>query len=204
MSIRFSCPQCGKQLQVPESIAGQERKCPECKSPITIPVMSQASAPLPKPKPKKHPPATLDGMKSKATFSDDLIDMTAMVDIVFFLLIFFMVTSIAAVQSVINLPQPQAQSANATSAAAEHESGFVDVIIDGQDAIWVDDEEVYGEHNLRAKLREIKREDPDLEGMHVIGNPEGSHGTLVMVLDAGADSGMSRLKFTVKEHPDYP
>ena len=38
----------------------------------------------------------------------DLIDMTAMVDIVFFLLIFFLVTSMQSIEAVINLPSPQA------------------------------------------------------------------------------------------------
>ena len=40
---------------------------------------------------------------------DDLIDMTAMVDIVFFLLIFFLVTSLQALESVMNLPTAKAQ-----------------------------------------------------------------------------------------------
>ena len=39
---------------------------------------------------------------------EDLIDMTAMVDIVFFLLIFFLVTSMQSIEAVINLPAPQA------------------------------------------------------------------------------------------------
>ena len=41
---------------------------------------------------------------------EDLIDMTAMVDIVFFLLIFFLVTSMQSLESVINLPAPQTPS----------------------------------------------------------------------------------------------
>ncbi len=37
---------------------------------------------------------------------EDLVDMTAMVDIVFFVLIFFMVTSMQGVFSSISLPAP--------------------------------------------------------------------------------------------------
>jgi hypothetical protein len=41
---------------------------------------------------------------SKNAHDEDLIDMTAMVDIVFFILIFFLVTSLQALQSVLNMP----------------------------------------------------------------------------------------------------
>ena len=49
----------------------------------------------------------MSGAKKMAV--EDLVDMTAMVDIVFFVLIFFMVTSMEGVYSSINMPSPDPQ-----------------------------------------------------------------------------------------------
>lgn len=157
------------------------------------------SPPSPPPPAKKK--KSKIGVKPAITHGEDLIDMTAMVDIVFFLLIFFMVTSITALQSVIGLPNPESSSANSKpSSSSAADPGFVQVIIDDVDAVWLEGEQVT---DLRVRLRSIRQDNPEIDGMIVVGNPDASHGTLVMVLDAGAEVGMSRLRFTVKEHPDY-
>ena len=125
-----------------------------------------------------------------------------MVDIVFFLLIFFMVTSIQSLESVINLPSPKASSgAAATTDPIDYlnDPTFIVVTIDEDDIVYVEDEEVYGDQNLRSKLRAARKEDPDRTGMLVIGNPEATHGTLVGVLDAGADAGIKDLLFSVND-----
>jgi endogenous inhibitor of DNA gyrase (YacG/DUF329 family) len=41
VSIRVSCPICGKTLEVNESLAGKTGKCPICEAPITIPHSNQ-------------------------------------------------------------------------------------------------------------------------------------------------------------------
>ena len=68
----------------------------------------------------------------------DLIDMTAMVDIVFFLLIFFLVTSMQSIEAVINLPVPQAQAAADSVQAVPdfaNDPNYVVVTIDADDAV---------------------------------------------------------------------
>ena len=128
--------------------------------------------------------------------------MTAMVDIVFFLLIFFLVTSMQSLESVINLPSPKASSSTAATTQPNdylNDPTFIVVTIDEDDIVYVEDEEVYGDQNLRAKLRELRREDADRTGMLVVGNPDATHGTLVGVLDAGADAGIKELLFSVNE-----
>jgi biopolymer transport protein ExbD len=203
MTITFSCPQCGKQLGAPEALAGQARRCPQCRSNVVVP-SAPPPAPAAAPKTDQPPafePLNLGGVKKHP---EDLIDMTAMVDIVFFILIFFMVTSLQALESVIGLPSPEAQSANAVQTApAADDPGFVTVTIEGDDTVWLEDEEVFGEQDLRLKLRALRKDDPDINGLMVVGNPEASHGALVMVLDAGADAGMGELRFSVSEQPDF-
>ena len=69
--------------------------------------------------------------------AEDLIDMTAMVDIVFFLLIFFLVTSLQALESVMNLPTPQSGepgvSTGKSVAELENDPNFITVRIEDDD-----------------------------------------------------------------------
>lgn len=200
MSIRFACPRCGKQLAAPESLAGRERPCPHCRATVAIP----ETAPAPQP-PAKAPPKEIPLVRQVKPPAGDLIDMTAMVDIVFFLLIFFLVTSIQSLEAVINLPAPQSEASAAPAAMPTDittDPANIIVTIDEDDTVWVEDEEVFGEQNLRARLRELRRQDDGRTGMLVIGDPEATHGTLVMVLDAGADAGLTDLMFTVAEQAE--
>jgi biopolymer transport protein ExbD len=106
---------------------------------------------------------------------------------------------------VINLPSPQ-DSSN-TSATAQpvdyvNDPSYIVVTIDEEDRVWVEEEEVYGEQGLRSKLRAARQEDDQRTGMLVIGDPDATHGTLVGVLDAGADVGITELLFSVSEQPE--
>ena len=86
----------------------------------------------------------------------DLIDMTAMVDIVFFLLIFFMFSTLQSVEAVIGLPTPQQEGvANNVQAVPDYanDPSYIVVTIDADDTIWVEDQEATSEQDLRAKLR---------------------------------------------------
>ena len=198
-AINFYCPNCGKELSAKAELAGKERVCPKCRMKVTVPRESQPKreADGPEHEPADHPMMLLS--KGQA-HPEDLIDMTAMVDIVFFLLIFFMVTSIQALESVIGLPTPQTNAAAPSTQVAPdyaNDPSFVTVTIEADDTVWVEDEQVFGPQGLRVKLRDLRDSGFQPTGMLVEGNPEASHGTLVMVLDAGADVGMEELKFSV-------
>jgi biopolymer transport protein ExbD len=210
MSIRYSCPNCDRSLTIPDELAGKRRKCPNCGAKFTVPLpdgtLPTAAAPAAaKPKVAETAPATdhpLLLMRPVEAHAENLVDMTAMVDIVFFLLIFFLVTSLQSLESVINLPSPQAQNGPAgvqTATDVTNDPKYIVVTIDEDDSVWVGDEQVFGESNLRAKLKAARKSDSSKSGMLVVGDAEASHGTLVMVLDAGADAGMQDLLFSVRE-----
>jgi biopolymer transport protein ExbD len=130
----------------------------------------------------------------------DLIDMTAMVDIVFFLLIFFLVTSMQSLEAVIDLPTPQSEGASSnlqTTPELVNDPNLVVVTIEADDSVWVDDEEALSEQDLRAKLRKARQED-EREGMFIKGAGDATNGKFVMILDAGADAGMKELLFSVE------
>jgi biopolymer transport protein ExbD len=217
MVIRFHCTICGKRLKVDAARAGQLSVCPRCSTTVRIPAASESQLTMPAEaeagefgprggdqsgtKPASEHALLL--VKPVARHNEDLIDMTAMVDIVFFLLIYFMVMSIQEVESVIGLPKPQAQASSAVSVAdVAEDPNYITVTIYEDDSVWVEDEQAFGPQDLRARLRSAKKDDMLLTGMLVVASPEASHGNFVMVIDAGADAGLTELMFSVPETLD--
>ncbi|QDT73897.1 ExbD/TolR family protein [Lacipirellula limnantheis] len=201
MTISFACPLCGKKLSAPESLVGRERTCPKCRASIKVPTAEQAARRKPAGDSHGSSPHGLLSSSGPA-HEEDLIDMTAMVDIVFFLLIFFMVTSLSAVESVIGLPPPQKKTSAPVAQATPdlaNDPSFISVTIEEDDTVWVEDEQVFGSQSLRVKLRDLRNRDFQPTGMVITCNPKASHGTAVMVLDSGADVGMEDMRLAVTE-----
>ena len=204
MTLHFACPLCGKQLSAPPALAGKERTCPKCRAKVRVPDQYDARARRETREEHTSSHTVLLGSPGEHK-EEDFIDMTAMVDIVFFLLIFFMVTSIQALESVIGLPTPQSSAPSANAQAVPdlaNDPSFVSVSIEADDTVWVEDEQVFGAQSLRVALRDLGSKDFQPTGMMVTGHPDASHGTLVMVLDAGADAGLEDLRFAVSESLD--
>ena len=205
--IAFACPYCGKKLGASETSAGREKTCPNCRARIVVPTRELAAAKATsgamKPREAADHPLLLMGRRPE---HKDLIDMTAMVDIVFFLLIFFLVTSLQSIEAVINLPVPQAQAAPDSVRAVPdfaNDPSYVVVTIDENDAIYVDDKEALSEQDLRSKLR-AARQEQDRQGMMISGSADSTHGKFVMVLDAGAAAGMTEILFSVPHSDEVP
>ena len=160
MSISFKCPNCGKRLRADASRAVGAANCPRCASTFTIPAATEPAAAA-TPDDADEKPASDHGMllvRPMGTHDEDLIDMTAMVDIVFFLLIFFMVTSMQSLEAVIGLPTPQAQaSASSSVAQIANDPNYVTVTIYEDDTVWMDDEQIFGAQDLRTRLRPSER-----------------------------------------------
>ncbi len=210
--IRFTCNSCGKRLKADDSHAGRAIACPKCRAPITAPsaaeaLLGPADAGPPVAVAAAPPQGTLPAsehavllVQPREKKHEDLIDMTAMVDIVFFLLLFFMITSLQPIEAVIGLPTPQAQASSAVSVSEiSNDPNYVTVTIYEDDTVWLEDQEIFGAQDLRIRLRAAKKEDVLLTGMLVVGSPEASHGTFVSVLDAGADAGLTELMFSVPD-----
>jgi biopolymer transport protein ExbD len=134
---------------------------------------------------------------------EDLIDMTAMVDIVFFLLIFFLVTSLQALESVMDMPTPQAAEGSVSTgksvADLENDPNFITVRIEDDDSIWVEDTQVFNDQDLARKLRAARKETGGPRSLLVIGDADASHGAAVRVFDAGAGAGVTGISLIVQE-----
>jgi biopolymer transport protein ExbD len=133
---------------------------------------------------------------------EDLVDMTAMVDIVFFVLIFFMTTSMQGTYSSLSMPTPDQQktaSQGKKSVADFEKSDFIIVRIDRDNTIWLNDREIPSEQELLVQLRAARKSGSNSNKMLVLGNSEAKHGTVVTVLDAGNDAGMDEMQLAVDD-----
>ena len=76
------------------------------------------------------------------------------------------------------------------------------VKIDHDNAVWLNDTEIPGgsgcENELRVRLREARKNSASKNKLLVLGNSECLHGTVVMVLDAGNDSGFDNMQLAVE------
>jgi biopolymer transport protein ExbD len=187
MTIRLSCPSCGKKIKAPASHAGKRALCPRCREEIFVPGAEPPPA-------AEHGGAEEDSggallANSPHEVEGDLIDMTAMVDIVFFLLIFFMVTSMHAMQASISVPPAEQKEKGSGPSTTQSTDDTVNVRIEADSMVLVDGEEALSPQDVIAKLREAG-------GSHMTVRAHGEchHGTVVMVLDAGTDVGIEDVR----------
>ncbi len=224
MAIRFRCPFCNKKIQTGDHLADRLIDCPRCGQRMRVPPAfdsppvlelappheatvhgAPAAVAAPPVPPMRraaaHHDAPLVAPGLKINF-EDLIDMTAMVDIVFFLLIFFLVTSMHELDSTIPLPVPDPQQGGAGAAAADAPDSSVTVNIDRNDTIRIEGTEVLGSQDLLFKLRDLRRGPGKPDKLLVIGHGDASHGTAVLVLDAGHEVGFERMRMAVQDETE--
>jgi len=114
--------------------------------------------------------------RSRVTETDSAqIDMTSMMDVVFIMLIFFIVTTSFVKEAGIEINRPTAASAE------RQERGNIMIAVAEGGAIWIDQRQV-DLRAVRANVERLRAENP--EGAVVIQADEGSRtGILVQVMD---------------------
>lgn len=227
MGIELQCWNCGRPLTAANSMAGRTTRCPRCDASLRVPElppsMEETATDLGEPEPpplnetafaeplelveeppppvKKKPAARAPIFPTPPVQQDhDLIDMTAMVDIVFFLLIFFLVTSMQAIEAVLPMPKPEQSVANAKaqSTAQLLENPYTVVItIEEDDSILVDEVKVFGDTELLVALRELRKQSPAEPSVVIMGSPDATHGAAVRVLDACATAQLTNVRLLV-------
>ena len=114
--------------------------------------------------------------------ADDDVDMTPMLDIVFIMLIFFIVTASFVKESGIDVNRPSAATAEIKA------QGNILVAITDNDQVWVDNRQV-DPRALRANIERLHAENP--QGAVVIQADKNSkNGLLVQVMDAARLAGV--------------
>ncbi len=131
--------------------------------------------------------------------SDKEVDMTPMIDCVFLLLIFFVVTASFQLQKALEIPPPEQKTKDVAEKELDIEDDTIIVRIDGDNTIWVNDSEAPSEQDLLLKLREARENTTASDGrppstLLVLADGEARHDVVVLVLDAGNSVGMEHVK----------
>ena len=206
----FKCSNCRRRITVPPDFRGELVRCPYCEA--VVPNRSQpVASSRPAKKSNSEPDDDEGGQFSKPMAKidqEELIDMTAMVDIVFFLLIFFLVTSMAAVHSSMQAPVPEAKDEGGGSSKSlqDLEAGGDSVVvrINREDRVDVDGVVVADLSDLPSIFRQARVKGGPQMGLLVIGHGEASHGRAVTVLDMGYEAGMERVRLAVSDRDADP
>lgn len=131
-------------------------------------------------------------MRRKHVQSDDdsHFDMTPMLDIVFIMLIFFIVTTSFTKESGIDINRPTA------STAVRSEHGNILIAISENNEIWIDKRNI-DVRSVRANVERLHAENP--QGAVIIQADKNSrNGILVQVIDQTRLAGISNVSIAAK------
>ena len=122
---------------------------------------------------------------------DSEVNLTPMLDVVFIMLIFFIVTASFVKESGIDINRPDAQTAE------KKEQGNILVAISPSGQIWIDKRQV-DPRALRANIERLKAENP--QGSVIIqADKESKNGLLVKVMDAARLAGVESISIAASE-----
>ena len=123
------------------------------------------------------------------------VNLTSLIDVVFLLLIFFMISTTFDRQALLRLDLPEA-----TTSEADSVPQFIEVTVSEDGRIFVDDNLLTENTNraLRAVLGDLRAQTPDIP-LVVRADERASHGLVVMVLDAAAAEGINRVGIATVE-----
>jgi len=119
------------------------------------------------------------------------IDITPMLDVVFIMLIFFIVTASFVKEAGIDVNRPDAATAEVK------ERGNILVAITDTDQVWIDRRQV-DVRSVRANIERLRAENP--EGAVVIQADKNSkNGLLVKVMDAARQAGVENVSLAATQ-----
>jgi biopolymer transport protein ExbD len=121
---------------------------------------------------------------------ESIIDMTPMLDIVFIMLIFFIVTTSFVKESGITVSRPSAQT------ATEDKKGNIMVAIKPNGEIWIDKRAV-DIRSVRANIEKLKAESPE-SGVVLQADTDSRTGILVKVMDQVRMAGISNISIAAE------
>ena len=119
------------------------------------------------------------------------IEIIPMIDTIFFLLVFFMISTLSMVHYTglpVNLPKA------ATGQQPASESAAVTITSDGK--VFIDKQEIPRE-NIRSVLQQRLAAKPDLLVL-INGDEHVEHGVVVEIMDAARQAGVAKMAIAVK------
>jgi len=119
------------------------------------------------------------------------IDMTSMLDIVFIMLIFFIVTSSFVKESGIEVNRPQA------SAATNQDDAGIFIAITADNDIYID-KRVVDKERVRATLEQLLIEQPNTS-LVIQADEFAFNGTVVSVMDSAKGAGITSIALATEQ-----
>ncbi|MFA9461548.1 ExbD/TolR family protein [Thiohalorhabdus sp. Cl-TMA] len=118
------------------------------------------------------------------------IELTPLIDVVFLLLIFLMISTTFVSRTGLQIQVPEADSA-----AANPDSARVEVMVTEKGDYLVDGEELAGEKALAAVLRRRSEQVENTEHPLLVirADRNARHGAVVAAMDAGSAAGLGRV-----------
>ncbi len=238
MSIRFRCPNCQTIRSFNPRLLGREVRCPECDSMIMLPSEEQlraaqeardkakrleerqreevarASVAIPPKltdKPAEEDEDDEESFVDRRQMPHDHIDMTAMVDITFLLLIFFMSTANFTLVKAFQVPVKKNDQASTNAIPEPQEvSDSVTVQINEFNAYTVlmgdgTERDAPSKQDLIIALEEARSLSSNIEPpekLIVEAHRDCTHAAVVAAIDAGRDKQFSSFQVTVVESFD--
>jgi biopolymer transport protein ExbD len=125
-----------------------------------------------------------------AADEEDEVNLTPMLDVVFIMLIFFIVTASFVKESGIDITRPSAAT------AVRKERGNILIAITANDQLWMGGRQI-DPRSLRANIERLQAENP--EGSVVIqADRLSKNGLLVLVMDAARQAGVSSVSLAAE------
>jgi biopolymer transport protein ExbD len=131
------------------------------------------------------------GNRLTQTEEDSAIDITPMLDVVFIMLIFFIVTATFVKESGIDVNRPEAAT------AVKQEKANILIAIDAKNRIWIDRREV-DVRSVRPNIERLHAENP--QGSVVIqADRKSTTEMLIRVMDAARQAGVYDVAIAAQE-----
>ena len=122
------------------------------------------------------------------------IQMSALIDIVFLLLLFYAVTTTFVTDERLKLKLPEAKTAEDAGVSREERPPEVKVAADG--TIWIDDR-IVPESELENRIRQLVERAPD-DGIILKGDKAADYGVIVHVLDIARSVGAKGIQMSAE------
>jgi biopolymer transport protein ExbD len=130
------------------------------------------------------------GRKIRVEDEEAAIDMTPMLDIVFIMLIFFIVTTVFVKEAGIEVNKPGANQ----SVMPKNANIFIAITADG--AVWIDKREVDVDR-VRSNLERLMAEQPS-DVLIIQADKDTDHGIVVEVMDQVKAAGVDRISIATE------
>jgi biopolymer transport protein ExbD len=124
-----------------------------------------------------------------------MMDVTPLVDVVFLLLIFFMVTTTFSVQKGIKLDLPKAQTAEKYSLDLQEKD--IRVVVNANNQYYIDGR-LISDEQLPAALQSASHNKKDML-VHVQADTNSSHGSIVYLMDTARRMNLIRFSMVTSD-----